>query len=671
MGLLITRVVQLVPEVDDPPAANKAAAKHQATLRANRGDRVWLDPAVTVLVRAKTDHFLPDLIRRIDGIAKDPPFIQLHKPTGQLPVGFARFRFDTRWIPFIGRLEELAKIKDLLSGDQPFRWMLGYGSGGAGKSRLALEACDQASGEGWVTGFLDRRRLAGFVTEACDVWQPLRPTLIVIDYPAEEPQSVSDLLHGLAGRAEDLAHPVRVLLLERDAQGEWIKKLGLERSGSGSLTNARAPNLLVGSSNTADMLHIQRAVYQARAKAPPTAEEAKRFSSQLAALAGAPTAGSTMLSAMLLADAMARGEAFGTPGQPPTSFDLYQSALKHERGIWDHHGLGADQRAVLALATVTLGLTRRDHDRVIADKLEVMLPTPTQCRIVAGPDCDTDALPPLRPDPLGEAFVAEWLATDGAENPRRREAVAALAWALDPRPTAVFLLRCAADLPADQHQELETWLGRAATGPDAGSEPRRWWSAYVVERTALATADTWRRGKDMLNGLERLASTYPEEPELRVRLARSTVNLVARIGVSDLAAAQALSARLETLATEHPDQLELRVELAKGAFNLLTGHLKQGDLAEAQALLARLETLATEHPDQPDLRVQLAKGAFNLLTSHLEQGDLAAAQPLLARLEALATGYPDQPELQALFANGAFNLLTGHLKQGDLAEAQA
>ena len=69
-------------------------------------------------------------------------------------------------------------------------------------------------------------------------WRPRWATLIVIDYPAQAPQAVADLLSGFASVAakenDGYGFPVRVLLLERQAEGEWYKTL-VPESGDGRL----------------------------------------------------------------------------------------------------------------------------------------------------------------------------------------------------------------------------------------------------------------------------------------------------------------------------------------------------------------------------------------------------------------------------------------------------
>jgi AAA ATPase domain len=126
-------------------------------------------------------------------------------------------------LPFIGRDDEIDKLSELLGGlEQPFSWMVLHGSSGAGKSRLALELCLALRDE-WHAGFLPQEG------EEPDWgrWQPLLPTLIVVDYAARDTGHTGRLLRALSGRgAPDgtlrLSAPVRVLLIERMGQGKWL-----------------------------------------------------------------------------------------------------------------------------------------------------------------------------------------------------------------------------------------------------------------------------------------------------------------------------------------------------------------------------------------------------------------------------------------------------------------
>lgn len=121
--------------------------------------------------------------------------------------------FASTAVARVGRDGELGELKAFLEADPPFAWWLWTGPAGTGKSRLAIELCRELPGE-WHAGFLREDN-----QEALATLQPTRPTLVVVDYAAQRAKWLSDALLGLSQRA--LSAPVRVLILERRAQGPW------------------------------------------------------------------------------------------------------------------------------------------------------------------------------------------------------------------------------------------------------------------------------------------------------------------------------------------------------------------------------------------------------------------------------------------------------------------
>lgn len=154
-----------------------------------------------------------------------------------------RFLYSARSIPLIGRDEELAQIEAFLTDpSRRFAWMIMHGPGGVGKSRLALEVILKPRGGSWNAGFLDERH-AG---PDWIVWQPHLPTFMVIDYAACAVDKVALLIAALAERegAHHLQRPVRLLLLERQAEGPWLDRiLALSRKGR----SCRGADLALGS----------------------------------------------------------------------------------------------------------------------------------------------------------------------------------------------------------------------------------------------------------------------------------------------------------------------------------------------------------------------------------------------------------------------------------------
>jgi hypothetical protein len=105
-----------------------------------------------------------------------------------------RFGYWNMETPFVGREAESKTINVFLAdSNRRFSFMLLTGSGGIGKSRLALETILAQRTGWWHAGFLDDLKTA----EYWKLWQPQRPTLIVIDYAARQPEQVGVMLAGL------------------------------------------------------------------------------------------------------------------------------------------------------------------------------------------------------------------------------------------------------------------------------------------------------------------------------------------------------------------------------------------------------------------------------------------------------------------------------------------
>ena len=163
---------------------------------------------------------------------------------GQPPDAASRLRLPAQTMPLIGREPELAEIDRLLQ--QPTcRLLTLVGAGGAGKSRLALEAAQRAgqserypqgvafvplapvrSAEYIISAIAQALEITFYGPEepAAQLWRYLRDKQLLLVLDSFEHLLASDG-HGLAAELLDRAPGVRLLVTSRerlDLQGEWI-----------------------------------------------------------------------------------------------------------------------------------------------------------------------------------------------------------------------------------------------------------------------------------------------------------------------------------------------------------------------------------------------------------------------------------------------------------------
>jgi glycosyltransferase involved in cell wall biosynthesis len=130
-------------------------------------------------------------------------------------------RADFAIVPFDNRrqskLDELNHWLD--DNSYPVKIQLLTGAGGLGKTRLAIELCQQRQRNGWCSGFLAR-------DDSTRTWDSLQkqqqPLLIVIDYAETRQDTLLALLKAIL--KSHYSQPIRILLLARGG-GEWWEQL--------------------------------------------------------------------------------------------------------------------------------------------------------------------------------------------------------------------------------------------------------------------------------------------------------------------------------------------------------------------------------------------------------------------------------------------------------------
>lgn len=166
------------------------------------------------------------------------PQRQLH--TGRPLTDSQLLRAEEALVPFDAarkpELDALNKWIDETSYPEAIRLITG--AGGLGKTRLALELCQQRKAAGWQAGLLESELT---VNEIKDIWLQLskknQPILIVIDYAETRQNSLLTLIKTVLDSPAQ--YPVRLLLLARDG-GEWWDNLAAKDSRCESLLSGYA-----------------------------------------------------------------------------------------------------------------------------------------------------------------------------------------------------------------------------------------------------------------------------------------------------------------------------------------------------------------------------------------------------------------------------------------------
>jgi Tetratricopeptide repeat/PPR repeat len=577
-----------------------------------------------------------------------------------------RLKFGARRVPFLGRQVEMERLRAFLNIDKPFSWWLMTGSGGQGKSRLALEFCLRA-GTAWRAGFLPETSQFSH----WDNWQPESATLIVVDYVAGRPEQVRRIITTLLHReqTDPLDAPVRLLLLERSKESSWWDKLISNDQTGYAIEHSQfdIEPLDLCPMTEDDLWQGIASILTDSGKALPDRAET------LAAVRQIDPEGRPLFAAFA-ADALVSGSNIRQWDRER----LLRDVLHRERTFhWIPAGVTKPYENVLCLATMTGGLRLEMFSNpppgIEVPKFEEfdlglyqgMIGLPTS----SGGDGGLSLLPSLQPDILAEFFVLEHLKPAHARTKQPAETFLHVTWNMPTAHTRQFwgfLNRCKDDFL--DHQTLRLLLEPLSVN----RHQRQLWARLALNLTvAYGDRGQLAEAAALVAQLKQLAVDYQDETEIRHRLAQSAVNLIkAYDHTGQFGESEGYLTLLQELIVDHPDEAQLRDALARGTFNLVTAYGNAGQFAEAERCLAALRQLTSDHPDDARVRFELAKGAVNLTTPYGSAGQFAEAEACLVLLRQLATDHLDDAQVRFELALGAFNLIIAYARAGQPNEAE-
>ncbi|MDR3516458.1 MAG: hypothetical protein P4M00_11610, partial [Azospirillaceae bacterium] len=554
-----------------------------------------------------------------------------------------RFTFTARRTGWAGRDAEMAQLAGFRDRSEPFLWWLVAGAGGTGKSRLALEFCSESATPcppdsrrspswwarifgrkpseptpepRWHCGFLplseaqkdtDAPRLTR-LAEPWKLWQPDRPTLIVIDYVVQRPRFTGQLVHALAQRS-DLAHPVRLLLLERDAKGSWqqdfrapdqITQSSVDATRHAEALELRAP----GDDALWSIIHTM------------SGDRATDRTEALTQLREIDSKTRPLFAAFL-------GDAMGHD-RPPRHWDrdaLFDDVIRRYRDhFWTPAGVTDADESLLCLATLTSGAfsswLQNPEPRppafpvplpAINRDLERRYQAMTGAPVTEIDDPDNPILfPPLQPDLLGEFFVLRHLTTEtGATWRSSLRAWLNASWSLDPGGTAVFLDRLGADFADDKH--IPAFFEMP---PSQALPVRHFWAMLIVNRGFRL--GQLGRGAEAIAVYDTVIERFENAPEaaLREQVATALVNKGVTLG--QLGRSAEAIAVYDTVIErfENAPEAALREQVATALRNK---GFRLGQLGHSAEAIAVYDTLIERFENAPEaaLREQVATALRN------------------------------------------------------------
>ena len=376
-------------------------------------------------------------------------------------------RTDVRATTLAGREAELRSLAEWCSAPQHIAVRCYTGRAGAGKTRLAIEACEAAEAEGWVAAFVPSGELARFhSTQNLVHWVLPKNALIVVDYAATSVAVLKEWFAYLAPeRHRNEGGKLRILLLERHADPEsgWWADLtrgeSADHAGPADLIGRDAlfplPPLEATRHRRALFAETMRLAAplldpHVSAQQPPPPGEDRWFDDRLAddrvdneplylmmagvhaARHGAPTA--LALDRVELAREIATIET--------ARLEKFARA----RGFSD----GGEVLKHLA-ATVTLqnGCALSSLVTLVNEEMAALgLNAPFSANTVAERLCDylpsrPDTLEPVRPDLIGESFLVKILSGGKLRGDQERREIVLRAYRRAGANTVDTLVRCA------------------------------------------------------------------------------------------------------------------------------------------------------------------------------------------------------------------------------------
>jgi tetratricopeptide (TPR) repeat protein len=195
--------VPLPPPGTLPPDIDQLTLRQKATVQ-HRRLAEDIDRLAATIADLVPELDLPDLFVEQLPLPGDPPPSELLNPIHRI-------------VEYHDHLGQLAQLVAWLTDSAPVGVRLFTGPGGSGKTRLAVELIDEAKRLGWRAGVVRDGATPAALRRIAAVAAPL---LLIVDYAEARTAQVAELTAQVLSRSA----PTRIVLLARSA-GRWLRDL--------------------------------------------------------------------------------------------------------------------------------------------------------------------------------------------------------------------------------------------------------------------------------------------------------------------------------------------------------------------------------------------------------------------------------------------------------------
>lgn len=573
-----------------------------------------------------------------------------------------RFMYDSDYIAFTGRDEELKQLHSFCLSPEPISWWGVTGPGGMGKSRLVHEFVKARKNDGWEIYWLKHDNYANLPH-----WTPpVDPCIVVADDVQAHFQTIGDWIVSISTRQR--SEKLRVLLLERDG-----KDLSSAKWAELMQSDSPYDNTIQSRCYRSDFLQLN----------PLSADELKTIMENFAAASGKPLTDTghadRLLQALQKIDgdlqrpiyALAIADAWCS-GKDPSRWDkeqvldtlvtremdFYYKRLQNTSEKKITKQMRTEFETLLARSCLTSFLPLEQisgeeypklHKR--ANELDIDFPELLRLmgvvhrlrirfKVMEGESehqvVRTESIEAVLLD--CPDLVKEYLVLRQAFDKGQPHLLLPDNWDNDPLQL-MFLRRILLDYP-EKLEGHESFWNKFFAG-----DPKEALSAWIYSDLLFGVTVTLSKmEKPSIERLERLHEQFSTDKDIAVKYAKALVNLAADQKLEDCM--QSIQ-KLEALHQRFPGEKTATV-YASGLFNLTINQ----ELEDAVQIVHQLELLHKQFPDSMEIAAIYAQGLVNLTADQASEDCVHSVYAL----ELLSEQFQSSEKIAVQYARGLYNL---------------